>query len=306
MIAGSPLATHGRSSRLPLPMKTILAGALVCLAVAAAGRAAAAGLEAFPAAESGMVRHVISLPPLADESLVKVELTVGRTVRIDAGNRYFFGGELQIETVPGWGYDRYVLPELGPLAGTLMAIDPDAPRVDRFITLGGEPPLIRYNSRVPIVVYLPTGVEVRHRLWRADSLSAEGARFVQKLRLPGKRVAVISEGDWEARSIGSYSVRIYSTEHSAAEDDTTFFVSAVTRKRDGFIERVLLAELAAGEPPGLVVVIRSAGSGGYLSADAFDVGGDGIQLRGSVDGLPAQADPVQGLVEALRSGRQRQ
>ena len=42
--------------------------------------------------------------------------------------------------------------KLGPMAGTLMAINPDAPKVKRFITLGGEPYLIRYNSRLPVVV----------------------------------------------------------------------------------------------------------------------------------------------------------
>jgi len=28
--------------------------------------------------------------------------------------------------------------------------------------------LVRYNSRLPIVVYAPEGVEVRFRTWRAD------------------------------------------------------------------------------------------------------------------------------------------
>jgi len=39
---------------------------------------------------------------------------------------------------------------------------------DPFITLGGEPYLIRYNSRLPIVVYAPSDVEVRYRIWRAS------------------------------------------------------------------------------------------------------------------------------------------
>jgi ecotin len=57
------------------------------------------------------------------------------------------------------------------MAGTLMAVDPNAPKVNRFITLGGEPFLIRYNSRLPIVVYVPKDVEVRYRIWSADSAS---------------------------------------------------------------------------------------------------------------------------------------
>ncbi len=50
-----------------------------------------------------------------------------------------------------------------------MAIDPQAPKVARFITLGGDPYLIRYNSRLPIVVYVPEGVEVRYRIWTAGA-----------------------------------------------------------------------------------------------------------------------------------------
>jgi ecotin len=38
------------------------------------------------------------------------------------------------------------------MAGTLMAADPDAPKVDRSVPLGGEPCLIRDNSRQPVVV----------------------------------------------------------------------------------------------------------------------------------------------------------
>ena len=51
------------------------------------------------------------------------------------------------------------------MAGTLMAVDPKAPKVNRFIQMGGEPFLIRYNSRLPVVVYAPDGVEVRYRIW---------------------------------------------------------------------------------------------------------------------------------------------
>ena len=50
-----------------------------------------------------------------------------------------------------------------------MAVDPNAPKVNRFVTLGGEPYLIRYNSRLPVVVYVPEGAEARYRMWRAEA-----------------------------------------------------------------------------------------------------------------------------------------
>jgi len=124
-------------------------------------------MMAFPPAKEGMVRYVLQLPKQDDESAFKVELIVGKTVLVDEKNRYFFGGKSEKETIEVWGFERYNVSKLGPMAGTRMAIDPNAPKVNRFVTLGGEPFLIRYNSRLPIVVYAPEGVEVRYRIWSA-------------------------------------------------------------------------------------------------------------------------------------------
>ena len=126
-------------------------------------------MKAFQPPDKGKVRYVLQLPKLDDESTCKVELIVGKTVLVDEKNQYFFGGKIQEETIKGWGYPRYIVSEIGPMAGTRMAIDPNAPKVNRFITLGGEPYLIRYNSRLPIVMYTPEGVEVRYRIWSAGS-----------------------------------------------------------------------------------------------------------------------------------------
>lgn len=144
-----------------------LIAALAFLAVIFSAQAAD-NMKAFPPAEAGMVRYVLNVPPQADEYAFKVELIVGKTVLLDEGNRYFFAGRIEEENIEGWGFPRYMVKKLGPMAGTLMAVDPDAPKVNRFIPLGGEPYLIRYNSRLPIVVYVPEGVEVRYRIWSAS------------------------------------------------------------------------------------------------------------------------------------------
>ena len=130
---------------------------------------AADNMNAFPPAEEGMVRYVLRLPKQDDESALKVELIVGKTVQTDARNRYFYGGKIEEETIKGWGFTRYKVSKLGPMAGTLMAIDPNAPKVARFITLGVDSYLIRYNSRLPLVVYVPEGVEVHYRIWTAGA-----------------------------------------------------------------------------------------------------------------------------------------
>jgi ecotin len=145
-----------------------LAAVLAFLLAVPAGRAAD-DLSAFPPPEEGMVRYVLPLPRQDDESASRVELIVGKTVQVDERNRYFFGGKIERETIKGWGYTRYVVGKLGPMAGTLMAVDPNAPKIARFITLAGEPHFVRYNSRLPIVVYVPEGVEVRYRVWTAGA-----------------------------------------------------------------------------------------------------------------------------------------
>jgi ecotin len=128
---------------------------------------AADNMKAFPPPAEGMIRYVLPLVSEKDEDSLKVELVVGKTVKVDAANRYFFGGTLETVNIEGWGFDYRILRKLGPMAGTLMAVDPNVLKVDRFIAIGGEPQLLRYNSRLPLVIYVPEGVEVRYRVWRA-------------------------------------------------------------------------------------------------------------------------------------------
>lgn len=149
-------------------MKTLCSIAIFSIITAVLTAQAADTMKAFPAAKEGMVRYILPLPNQENESNFKVELIVGKTVQVDKENRYFFGGKIEKETIKGWGYPRYIVSKLGPMGGTLMAVDPNAPKVDRFITLGGEPYLLRYNSRLPIVVYAPEGVEVRYQIWKSS------------------------------------------------------------------------------------------------------------------------------------------
>ena len=69
-----------------------------------------------------MIRFVLQLPHQADESAFQVELIVEKTVAVNNRNRYFFGGRITEETIQGWGFPRYVVSPLGPLAGTRMAV----------------------------------------------------------------------------------------------------------------------------------------------------------------------------------------
>lgn len=150
-------------------MKTHLIALFTAALVTAAP--AADNMKAFQPAEAGMTRHVLNLEPRKDESAFKVEIIVGKTIELEPTNRYFFGGKIEAENIDGWGFTRYVVKKMGPMGGTLMAGNPDAPKVERFVSLGSEPFLIRYNSKLPVVVYVPEGAEVRYRIWQAPPKS---------------------------------------------------------------------------------------------------------------------------------------
>lgn len=155
---------HGRIMRFWL-------AAMMLFVLADSGGAQQAP-EAFPPPDKDMARHVLWLEAQEDEQDLQVELIIGQIVEVDAVNTYRLGGSIEEETVSGWGYPRYMVRSIGPLMGTLMAIDPDAAKMERFIPITSSPYLIRYNSRLPVVIYVPEGTEVRYRIWRAEG---EGA-----------------------------------------------------------------------------------------------------------------------------------
>jgi ecotin len=121
-------------------------------------------LQAFPQAAPGQVRRVIRLPAERDENALRVGLVVGRTLWVDC-NRQMFSARIEERTTEGWGYTYYVVTSAGPPASTMMACPTNA-RSRQFVRSANEP-LLRYNSRLPLVVFAPNDVEVRYRIWRA-------------------------------------------------------------------------------------------------------------------------------------------
>ncbi|HGU9816569.1 TPA: serine protease inhibitor ecotin [Enterobacter chuandaensis] len=121
----------------------------------------------YPQAEKGMKRQVIQLPVQQDEANYKVELLIGKTLEVDC-NQHRLGGQLESKTLEGWGYDYYVFDKVTSPASTMMAC-PDGKKEKKFVTAYlGDNSLLRYNSKLPIVVYTPENVEVKYRVWKAD------------------------------------------------------------------------------------------------------------------------------------------
>lgn len=124
-------------------------------------------LAPYPKADPGYQRIVIHLPPNENEADQRVELMIGKTLEVDC-NRQWFAGDLKEKQVTGWGYSYYVLEKMAGPASTMMAC-PGRRRHEAFVQLRGDGYLVRYNSKLPLVVYAPDGFEVRYRVWRAGN-----------------------------------------------------------------------------------------------------------------------------------------
>ncbi len=123
-------------------------------------------LQAFPPAQPGQMRFVIPLPPQADEQAYRVGIRVGRVQQTDGVNQYGLSGELVETVLSGWGYTYYEYTgRLDQGYSTRMAPRPGRPPVQAFVS--SPESVVRYNSRMPLVIYAPAGAEVRYRIYAA-------------------------------------------------------------------------------------------------------------------------------------------
>ncbi|MGL4860636.1 MAG: serine protease inhibitor ecotin [Enterobacteriaceae bacterium] len=120
----------------------------------------------YPAARKDQTRYSIFLPQKDNEDDYKVEINMGKTIKVDC-NHHSFGGELREETLQGWGYTYFVLDKVMGHVSTKMAC-PGQKEQDAFVEVYPATRLVRYNSKLPLVIYVPKDIQVRYRLWQAE------------------------------------------------------------------------------------------------------------------------------------------
>ncbi|MEB8433450.1 ecotin family protein [Cocleimonas sp. KMM 6892] len=125
-------------------------------------------LNAFPAATAGMERFVISLPhkERGEENAFKVELLPGKMMMTDGVNRIRLGTRIESRPLKGWGYTYYEVTGKDVGMSTMMGVPAGTQSLQTFVS--GQPLTIDYNSRLPIVIYVPKGQLVKYRIWKAD------------------------------------------------------------------------------------------------------------------------------------------
>ena len=124
-------------------------------------------LKAFPTQLAGHQRHVIELPALPDEDAHKLELIGGKAMTVDCNARGM-DGHFEPREVPGRKPTYWVFTSQGQVMSTRMACPPGS---DRREFVSAKTLLVPYNSRLPLVVFVPDGFELR---WRPIDTRAAG------------------------------------------------------------------------------------------------------------------------------------
>ncbi len=160
--------------RAALPLGGALLAACTLPAMTASpapNPAARQELKAFPEQLPGHQRFVIELPALADEDAHKLELVGTRAMTVDCNTRGM-DGRFESRDVQGWGYTYWVLQSRGQVVTTMMACPPGTQRPGVAQTPGA---LLRYNSKLPVVVFVPEGLGLSYRVWNAGTLQTASA-----------------------------------------------------------------------------------------------------------------------------------
>jgi ecotin len=124
-------------------------------------------LKAFPEAIENKERLIIVLPEMeqGEEDNLKVELIPGKLMLTDGVNLVRLGSIISSHQLKGWGYTYYEVTGSDAVMSTMMAAPEGVQQVEKFVL--GTSLLVRYNSRLPIVVYVPKGYQIRYRIWNA-------------------------------------------------------------------------------------------------------------------------------------------
>lgn len=132
------------------------------------------------------------------------------------------------------------------------------------------------------------------------------AKDGQQIKLPDGHTAVISTGDLEPASIGSYTVSVYK------DLSTGSFMSGIILPRDGSVftdagkARVDFADITGNGQRDMIVKMVSAGSGNYVSGDALQINKAGkISRISHVEDLSPNTDVTAALKRAYQRTERR-
>lgn len=126
-------------------------------------------LSMYPEAKNGFSMFTIQLEPKENESNFQIEMYVGKIAEVDC-NKYRLLGEFSKQNLQGWGYSYYEFNSNGDIMGTRMACK-DSSKHKELVK--SSVILVRYNSKLPIVVYLPNKMSLKYKIWERKEVEFE-------------------------------------------------------------------------------------------------------------------------------------
>jgi len=123
-------------------------------------------LEPYPLPKGGEKRVVIYLGTAPNEDELEVELLAGKMKNIDCNNYHLADSSITENTIRGWGYTLYQVKVGDNLFGTLMGCSPGS---EHMAFVPGASTKVRYNSRLPLVLYTADNVIIKYRVWSAPA-----------------------------------------------------------------------------------------------------------------------------------------
>ena len=155
----------------------LAAGSLLLLACQGVMAVPRLDLSGYPQPAAGDRRWVIQLPGVLPPSTHpeissnprdwRVQLVVGQMALVDC-NQHSFSARIRPRKLPDGRGVLLRVRDVGPLASTRMAC-PGRPPESRFVVMAGKPFVMPYSPSRPIVVDAPAPLEVRWRLWKAET-----------------------------------------------------------------------------------------------------------------------------------------
>ncbi|WP_318491595.1 ecotin family protein [Photobacterium leiognathi] len=123
-------------------------------------------IKMFPPPTAKQKMYVLTLPKLTEEQNYKIEIEVGKTLQLDC-NRHYLLSKIKRQSLVGWGYIYYSLEDISKLVSTRKGCLNSELKL-QFVTQS-KPLVLTYNSRLPLVFYVPKAAQLRYRIWRTDN-----------------------------------------------------------------------------------------------------------------------------------------
>lgn len=148
---------------------------LIILTILSSFLMANVDIKIFPKPKESENRWVINLPVQDNEEDYKVELLFGKELELDCNN-YLLAGDVKVEpkNLDGWGYDYYIFSGDGVLGGTRMMCPPNEAKKKKFVAFNKNL-FLRYNSKIPIVVYSPKDIVLKYKIFKVIKSSSAKA-----------------------------------------------------------------------------------------------------------------------------------